>query len=100
MSLTPTLLSLFPPSVTCGSGVGKVERSGKTLTKVTDETDSLGYIGRCHCPVTKSCLTLYNPMDCSMPGLPVPHHLLEFAQVMPVELVIHPTISSSVVVFL
>ena len=21
-----------------------------------------------------------NPMDCNMPGLPVPHHLLEFAQ--------------------
>ena len=57
------------------------------LTKVTDETDSLGYIGRCHCSVTNSCLTLYNPMDCSMPGLPVPHHVLEFAQVMPVELV-------------
>ena len=24
---------------------------------------------------------LCNPMDCNMPGLPVPHHLLEFAQV-------------------
>ena len=24
---------------------------------------------------------LCNPMDCSTPGLPVPHHLLEFAQV-------------------
>ena len=27
------------------------------------------------------CLTLCDPMDCSTPGLPVPHHLLEFAQV-------------------
>ena len=26
-------------------------------------------------------LTLCDPMDCSTPGLPVPHHLLEFAQV-------------------
>ena len=31
--------------------------------------------------VAKSCLTLHDPMDCNMPGLPVPHHLLEFAQV-------------------
>ena len=28
-----------------------------------------------------SCLTLCNPKECSTPGLPVPHHLLEFAQV-------------------
>ena len=33
------------------------------------------------CSVTQSCLTLCDPMDCSMPGLPVSHHLLEFAQV-------------------
>ena len=33
----------------------------------------------CCCSVTKLCLTLCNPMDCSMPGFPV-HHLLEFAQ--------------------
>ena len=32
------------------------------------------------CSVTKSCLTLCDPMGCSMPGLPVPHHLLEFPQ--------------------
>ena len=30
--------------------------------------------------VTQSCLTLCNPMDCSTPGLPVHHQLLEFAQ--------------------
>ena len=30
--------------------------------------------------VTQSCLTLCNCMDCSTPGLPVPHHLPEFAQ--------------------
>ena len=32
------------------------------------------------CSVTKLCLTLFNPMDCSTPGLPVLHHLPEFAQ--------------------
>ena len=34
-----------------------------------------------HCSVAQSCLTLCDPMDCSTPGLLVPHHLLEFAQV-------------------
>ena len=30
--------------------------------------------------VAQSCLTLCDPMDCSTPGLPVIHHLLEFVQ--------------------
>ena len=30
--------------------------------------------------VIQSCLNLCDPMDCSMPGLPVLHHLLELAQ--------------------
>ena len=30
--------------------------------------------------VTPSCPTLYNPMDCSTPGLPVHHHLPELTQ--------------------
>ena len=30
--------------------------------------------------VTQSCLTLCNPMDCSTPGFPVLHYLLELAQ--------------------
>ena len=30
--------------------------------------------------VTQSCLTLCNPMDCSMPGFPVHHQLPELAQ--------------------
>ena len=35
----------------------------------------------CCCSVAQSCPTLCNPMDCGTPDLPVPHHLLEFAQV-------------------
>ena len=31
--------------------------------------------------VAKSCPPLCDPVDCSTPGLPVPHYLLEFAQV-------------------
>ena len=34
----------------------------------------------CCCSITKSCLTLCDPMDCSTPGFPVLHYLLEFAQ--------------------
>ena len=29
--------------------------------------------------VIQSCLTLCDPMDCSMPGFPVLHHLLKLA---------------------
>ena len=32
------------------------------------------------CSITQSCPTLCDPMDCSMPGFPVLHHLLGFAQ--------------------
>ena len=34
----------------------------------------------CCCSVTQSCLTLWDPMNCSMPSLPFHHHLLEIAQ--------------------
>ena len=30
--------------------------------------------------VTQSCSTFCDPMDCSTPGIPVLHHLPEFAQ--------------------
>ena len=44
--------------------------------------------------VAQSCLTLCDPMNCSTPGLPVHHQLLEFTQTH-----VHPAISSSVVPF-
>ena len=34
----------------------------------------------CCWSVAQSCPALCNPMDCSMPGFPVLHHLLELAQ--------------------
>ena len=34
----------------------------------------------CCFSVTKSCLTLCDAMDCSMPGFPVPHYLPRLAQ--------------------
>ena len=38
-----------------------------------------------HCPVTRSCLSLCDPMDCSTPGFPVLHHLLALAQLISME---------------
>ena len=35
----------------------------------------------CCCSVARSCPTPCDPMDCSLPGFPVPHHLLDFAKV-------------------
>ena len=34
----------------------------------------------CRCSVTKSCSTLCDPVNCSMPGFPVLHYLPEFSQ--------------------
>ena len=37
--------------------------------------------------VTQSCLSFCDPMDCSMPGFPVHHQLLELLKLMSIELV-------------
>ena len=39
----------------------------------------------CCCSVIKSCPTICNPMNCTMPGFPVHHYLPEFAQFMSIE---------------
>ena len=51
--------------------------------------------------VTQSCPTLCDPLDCSTPGFPVHHQLLELSQtqVHRVNHLVHPPISSSVVPF-
>jgi len=45
--------------------------------KVQNKTDNTPY---CCCSVVELCLTLCDPMDCSTPVFPIPHHLLEFTQ--------------------
>jgi len=45
------------------------------------EYDSSLEVQYCCCSVPQSCLTLCDSIDCSTPGLPVPHHLPKFAQV-------------------
>ena len=55
----------------------ETDSTNSSLVRILD-TSELGHL--CYCSVAKSCLTLYDPMDCSMPGFPVLHYLLEFAQ--------------------
>ena len=49
--------------------------------------------------VTQSCPTLWNPMDCSMPDVAVLHQARSLGKLMSIELVIHPTVLSSVILF-
>ena len=49
--------------------------------------------------VSQSCLTLCDPMDCSMPGFSLHHQLPEVAQTRPSGWWCHPTSSSSVIPF-
>ena len=52
------------------------------------------------CSASQSRLTLFYPMDCSMPGFPVHHQLLELcSNSYPLSRWCHATISSSVVPF-
>ena len=51
------------------------------------------------CSVTQLCLTLWEPTDYRMPGFPVPHYLVEFAQTHSLSWWWHPTISSYVTPF-
>ena len=47
----------------------------RPLTLESEQVSSLQFSS-----VAQSCQTLCNPMDCSTPGLPVHHQLLEFTQ--------------------
>jgi len=49
--------------------------------------------------IAQSCPILCEPMNHSMPGLPVHHQILESTHPCPLSLWCHPTISSSVVPF-
>ena len=58
----------------------KLNRS--ELKKSTNKCLHLAFLYICCCcSATKSCPILCDPMDCSMPGFPVLHHLPEFAQI-------------------
>ena len=46
------------------------------------------FLSLCCCSVIQLCPTVCNPMNCSTPGFPISHHLLELAQTRSIELVI------------
>ena len=66
---------------TYGHGGGEEGEAEKYGESNMETYCSMCKIHCCCCSVTQSCLTLCDPMDCSTPGLPVPHRLLEFSQV-------------------
>ena len=92
---TNSALQTFPPgpdsssesSLSAASWVNPVERDqAQALLMEAGLTYTLGnhvsksFISNCCCSVTQSCPTLHDPMDCSTPGFPVLHCLLELAQ--------------------
>ena len=56
------------------------ERTCKLAIYLWNDLERVSRIHFCCCLVTKSCLILCNPMDCSTPGFPVHPQLPEFAQ--------------------
>ena len=54
---------------------GKCWKGAKALLQLLMEAGSVQFSS-----VTQSCLTLCDPMNCSLPGLPVHHQLPEFTQ--------------------
>ena len=64
-------------------GQASLSKSGFTLSLPTVHWSLQGrrHDSCYYCSVTKLCTTLWDPIDCSMPGFPVPHHLPVFAQV-------------------
>ena len=72
----PPLTLLFLPR--CPSHLWENAWQISQKAKASAQSNSCGYC--CCCSVTQSCLTHCNPVDCSMPGIPVHHHLPELAQ--------------------
>ena len=69
-----TVLSTMPYGPTCSC------QTLKAYELVTEQPVFPLSLQLCCCSVSQLCLTLCEPMDCSTPGFPVLHHLLEFAQ--------------------
>ena len=54
--------------------------NGQARNPILKNKNTSSTLPCCCLSVIKLCLTLCDPMDCSMPGLPVPYYLMEFAQ--------------------
>ena len=75
--------------------VGKVPSSGfHPAVMMNSQQRLLKKASGCSCSVTKSCPTLYDPINCSTLGSPVLHYLLELLKFMCTESVMSSTFSS------
>ena len=77
--MLPSIVCLVPTSWQQVSGTQRCWSNGSHAV-IGENLFSLSYYTCCCFLVSKSCLTLGNPMNCSMPGFPVLHYSPEFAQ--------------------
>ena len=78
----PTLCSCLENPRDAGAwwaSIHGVAQSDTTKWLSSSSGERMG-INYCSSSVAQLCLSLCDPMDCSMPGFPVLHYLLEFAQ--------------------
>ena len=61
-------------------GLQRVQYNLVTKQQQCLQKGAMTYLVSSVSSVTQSCPALCNPMDCSIPGLPVHHQLLEFTQ--------------------
>ena len=54
---------------------------GRVMFKVRDWHRGIHSLNKCCCSLAESHPILFDPVDCSMPGSPVLHYLLEFVQI-------------------
>ena len=77
----PKAGSLWQPEEWGGeAGERGVQDGGDTCMPMADSCWCMANTISQFSSATQSCLALSDPMDCSMPGLPVHHQLLEFTQ--------------------
>ena len=87
----------FPSSDIKGNTKHYTEYKYKKLCKDLGNTMCLQY--KVNCSVIKSRLTLWDPMDYSVPGLPVPQCLGVFSSSCPLSRWCYPTFSSAATLF-
>ena len=88
LSKTTTFLMVFSWLILCkwkskqSKATYKAMLSCITISQLIKFSDYIFSFSNiyCCCLVTKSCTTLTDPMDCSMPGFPVLYQVPEFAQ--------------------
>ena len=80
LNLGATFRKVEPQKCSKGWGWGQCISTVRVKTCV-EIVECLLVLICCYCSVTKSCPTLCDPMDGSMPGFPVLHYIWEFAQI-------------------